>query len=47
VPTAQILTTPVVVDGMLYVVQMTGQLYALDAATSVQNWTFTAAAPAQ
>jgi len=41
-PTAQILTTPVVADGTLYALQTTGQLFALEAATGVQSWSFTA-----
>ena len=40
-PTAEILTTPVVADGTLYVLQTTGQLFALEADTGVQSWSFT------
>lgn len=38
--TAQILTTPVVVDGVLYVLQANGDLVAMEAETSVQKWIF-------
>lgn len=39
-PTTQVLTTPVVVDGVLYVLQVNGDLVALEADTSVQKWAF-------
>jgi len=41
VPTAAIYTTPVVVDGTVYVVLMNGQVVALQADNGVQRWTFT------
>jgi outer membrane protein assembly factor BamB len=40
-PEANILTTPVVSDGMVYVVLMNGQVQALNAENGVQAWTFT------
>jgi outer membrane protein assembly factor BamB len=40
-PEANILTTPIVSDGMVYVVLMNGQVQALNAENGVQAWTFT------
>jgi outer membrane protein assembly factor BamB len=40
-PEADILTTPVVSEDMIYVVLMNGQVQALNAETGVQAWTFT------
>jgi outer membrane protein assembly factor BamB len=39
-PEAQILTTPIVRDGTVYVVQMNGHLQTLDAETGAQGWVF-------
>jgi outer membrane protein assembly factor BamB len=40
VPTASILTAPVVSEGKVYVVLVNGQLQTLDAATGAPGWTF-------
>ena len=43
-PTSQVLTTPVVADGLVYFILMNGQVYALDASTGAQapaGWVYT------
>lgn len=39
-PEAEILTTPVISNGVLYVILMNGNVQALDAENGVQKWTF-------
>lgn len=41
VPQADLLTTPVISDGTLYVILMNGQVQSLEAESGVQGWTFT------
>ena len=40
VPQADLLTTPVISDGTLYVILMNGQVQSLEAESGVQGWTF-------
>ena len=39
-PEAQILTTPVIRDGTVYIIQMNGRVQTLDAETGAQGWVF-------